>query len=203
MKKNPSIYLLLLVLCFPGCQNIATYEGYVKDAKTGEPLEGVHVEIVIPKTRTLIKTETNAEGYYKISFPKTDTILTRYSCTPYQRIRECVVIPLEDCEKNNNSFKAVDILLKYEVPKNQADCRGKVIDEYGKPIKEVDVIADWGGRVDITSKRGEYVIANLKGNRVIKYYLRKKGYQTSEVISVMLDSLGTCVYAPDVVLKKK
>ena len=103
----------------------------------------------------------------------------------------------------SRQFTAPDVLLKYVVTKGQADCRGKVFDENGKPIAGVIVFADWGGRLDVTSKRGEYVIATSEGNKLIKYYFKKEGYHMSNTIEVMLDSLGICVFAPDVVLKKE
>jgi len=205
MRKNLLAFCSIVFL-LASCQEKLSYEGYVRDAKTGEPLEGVLVEIGIPKTRTLIKTETNAEGYYKISFPLADTILLGCRTPRYKGFGQFIMIDKEKFKQNNNKLNFPDIALEFD-SSGGAYCIGKVVDENGKPIKGVDVclIPENGGLAvsAVTSKNGTYTIKNIVGRRLIKYTFVYNEKFTKDTVKIMLDSLGTTVYAPDVILKKK
>ena len=194
-----------IVFFLASCQEKLFYEGYVKDAKTGKPLEDAEVAIVL-KTRKAFTTTTDQNGYYKISFPLTDTILIGCSASRYKGFRQVIMIDKEKFKQNNNKLNFPDIALEFD-SSGGAYCIGKVVDENGKPIKGVDVclIPENGGLAvsAVTSKNGTYTIKNIVGRRLIKYTFVYNEKFTKDTVKIMLDSLGTTVYAPDVVLKKK
>jgi len=200
MKKG-LVTLCSIMFLLASCQEKLSFEGYVKDAQTGKPLEDAEVAVIM-KTKQIITTETNSDGYYRITFPCTDSIILFCRLPRYISNRQYIIINEEKYRQNNN-IKSPDILLK--VQKNRIYCSGKVIDEYGKPIKNVEVIRitnDAMFQVAKTSEKGIYNLIFHSGNELVKHIFMKKGY-SSDTIKIMLDSLGTTVYAPDVILKKK
>ena len=203
--KAKILTICCILFFLASCQEKLSYEGYVKDAQTGKPLEDAEVNIAF-LTGKVFTTKTDHNGYYKITFPCADSVLFMCSgSVRHQGFRKVVIINHEERKKNDNKFNIPDILLKFK--KNRAYCSGRVVDAQGKPLKDIEVawITSDGGSATgaITSKEGTYTLVSLTGLRAIRYTFTYKDKFFKDTINIMLDSLGKTVYAPDVVLKKE
>jgi hypothetical protein len=85
--KNRFLTVVLIIACIliagtlpVNAQNTGSISGYIKDAKTGEPLVGVTVRIVDVQ----LGTATNLDGYYTINNVPTEVVSVQASYVGYQ-----------------------------------------------------------------------------------------------------------------------
>ena len=177
MKMLHFLQIILWVNCailLLSCQNkIATYEGYIKDSQ-GKAIEDVSVVVIKDIRSKKIGNEVRSDenGYYKVNL--SDSIVhVGFAHPMYKRIMVPLTLTKAEIDRNQAKIKALDVVL-------QSDPRyiyytGKVVDENGKPLKDVHIIGSGGGVMGKTSRKGMYTIGFCVGNCEQEIKLSKTG----------------------------
>lgn len=205
MKKN--IYKLIVgggfILLSTSCgSRETTYEGYLKDAKTGDPLGNAKVGIIDFEKKKEETVNTDENGYYRFPVSKLDKeVKIGYTCSGYQSILKELIITKEENEKNKGKIIAPDVLLTMDTM-GVVIYRGKVRDaETGEPISGVSIglsgLSAWR-----TSKQGNYLISFIKGEDKKSFVYNKTGYKQVTVDTV-LQPVGSVMYVPDILMEKE
>ena len=200
--------ILLSIVCaictmVYGCTNDkVTYEGYVRDAETGEPLNEVNITLLTKKEKNAVNVKTNSDGYYKLVFPYLDSIVKiGYSLNPYRGVLKETKIPRKEYKNNKGNIKSPDVMLNIVNSPHMVYYKGRVVDSSNqKPIPEVNVGVS-GSILFTTSKAGKYALGFCKGQTKQKLFFQKEGYITVEYDTI-LQPLGVIMLAPDVVMQK-
>jgi len=106
-----------IVFLLAGSQEKLSFEGYVRDAQTGKPLEGASV-IVAPKNqKKLVAIRTDKDGHYRVTLPRTNeaTKIHYGGLINYESKTIEVTVTKEECKKHDYRIKASDVVLKKEI----------------------------------------------------------------------------------------
>ena len=106
--------IIAIVFLLASCQEKLVYEGYVKDARTGKPLEGVSV-IVSPKNqKKLVAIRTGTDGHYRVTLPHANeaTKIHYGGQINYESKTIEVTVTKEECRKHDYRIKAPDVVLE-------------------------------------------------------------------------------------------
>ena len=205
MKMKKILLIIECAICtmIYGCANDkVTYEGYVRDAETGEPLNEATITFLTKEEKDAVTVQTNLDGYYKIVFPYLDSIVNiGYSRNPYQSILKETKITRKEYENTKGNIKSPDVMLNIRYSPNLVHYRGRVIDSSNqKPIPGVQVGIS-GAIVCTTTKAGKYILEFYIGKTKQQISFQKEGYATIEHDTI-LQPLGEIMMVPDIVMQK-
>ena len=203
---NESVYRLIGMACIllsVSCgSREATYEGYVKDAETGDPLADVKVYTFDPESKKKESIQTDPSGFYRLPVLKLKkSAEIRYSIVGYKRKSQEIDTIKRGIKRGKGRIVLPDVLLNIDTVK-QVIYRGKVKDaETGEPLSGVGVTC-MNIRVSTTSTCGNYLVSFVGGNKRQKMVFTKSGYAKVSIDTV-LQSLGRIMNAPDLLMQKE
>jgi hypothetical protein len=137
--------------------NIVSMAGYIKDAKTGEPIAGASVYIDKPR----IGTSTDQNGYYSISLPRGKHILNVQSLGNRDIKRQIVLF--SDGKMNIDAIASIMSLKKVVISSQKlSNVRGTIMGVQKLDIKTVKQVPVIFGEADILR-----VVTTLPGVKTV------------------------------------